>query len=176
MFNSRSRKYRGPSWGRCGRHLHPFPHHTPPRAELFGRPFSSSSGRGGQTQVLDLFWCGMNGNSQEWWECHFTPETRGLYFYHFEVRTQRGSQRISKGFAGDGIFGGQQPVAADCLLTKPFTPPDWLEGGVMYQIFPDRFRKSGAPKGEIPAGRSFHQNWEDQPDWGAKRPGKNYQH
>ena len=105
MFNSRSRKYRDPLGAVAdGTSIH-F-RITLPRELSCSAANLIIQREGGQTQVLDLFWCGMNGNSQEWWECHFTPETPGLYFYHFEVRTQRGSQRISKGFAGDGIFGG----------------------------------------------------------------------
>ena len=42
----------------------------------------------------------------------------------------------------------------------------------MYQIFPDRFYKSGAAKGEIPTGRTFHENWQDQPDWAPNAQGK----
>ncbi len=170
MFNSRSRKYRDPLGAVAdGTSIH-F-RITLPRELSCSAAHLIIQREGGQTQVLDLFWCGMNGNSQEWWECHFTPETPGLYFYHFEVRTQRGSQRISKGFAGDGIFGGNYQWQLT-VYDKAFHTPDWLEGGVMYQIFPDRFRKSGAPKGEIPAGRSFHQNWEDQPDWAPNAQGK----
>ena len=170
MFNSRSRKYRDPLGAVAdGTSIH-F-RITLPRELSCSAAHLIIQREGGQTQVLDLFWCGMNGNSQEWWECHFTPETPGLYFYHFEVRTQRGSQRISKGFAGDGIFGGNNQWQLT-VYDKAFHTPDWLEGGVMYQIFPDRFRKSGAPKGGIPAGRSFHQNWEDQPDWAPNAQGK----
>ncbi len=129
---------------------------------------------GGQTQVLDLFWCGMNGNSQEWWECHFTPETPGLYFYHFEVRTQRGSQRISKGFAGDGIFGGNYQWQLT-VYDKAFHTPDWLEGGVMYQIFPQVSQVRRAERGN-PRGPQLPPELGGPAGLGAKRPGKNYQH
>ena len=26
-----------------------------------------------QVKTLGLFWCGMNGEDHEWWECDFTP-------------------------------------------------------------------------------------------------------
>ena len=52
------------------------------------------------TQRLDLFWCGMNGEDKEWWECHYTPSAPGLYFYYFEARTCRGSLRLARGFSG----------------------------------------------------------------------------
>ena len=170
MFNSRSRKYRDP----LGAVEEGTPVHfriTLPRELSCSAAHLVIQREGSQNQVLDLFWCGMNGNNQEWWECHFIPQASGLYFYHFEIRTQRGSQRISKGFAGDGIFGGNNQWQLT-VYQKGFQTPGWLEGGVMYQIFPDRFYKSGTPKGEIPYGRTFHQNWEDQPNWAPNAQGK----
>ena len=169
MFNSRSRKYRDP----VGAVAEGTPIHF--RITL-PREFSCSAAHlviqreGSDTQVLDLFWCGMNGNNQEWWECHFTPGAPGLYFYHFEVRTHRGSQRLSKGFAGDGIFGGNNQWQLT-VYDKNFKTPDWLEGGVMYQIFPDRFFKSQQPKENIPSGRTFHSDWSQQPVWAPNEQG-----
>ena len=31
-------------------------------------------------ECLDMFWCGMNGNDHEWWECHFTPQKTCLLY------------------------------------------------------------------------------------------------
>lgn len=170
MFNSRSRKYRDPL-GAVAEGTSVHFRVTLPRELSCSATHLVIQREGGQPQVLDLFWCGMNGNNQEWWECHFTPDTAGLYFYHFEIRTRRGSQRLSKGFAGDGIFGGNNQWQLT-VFHKDFKTPDWLEGGVMYQIFPDRFYKSGKAKGEIPYGRTFHENWTDQPDWAPNAQGK----
>lgn len=123
------------------------------------------------TQILDMFWCGMNGEDYEWWECHFTPPAPGLYFYHFEARTCRGSQRLSRGYAGSAVCSGldrwQMTVYSQDMAT-----PDWLEGGVMYQIFPDRFASSGTPKENVAADRSFHEDWYDQPVWKPNGQGK----
>lgn len=169
MFNSRSRKYRDPLGAVAdGTSIH-F-RVTLPRELSCSAAHLIIQREGGQIQVLDLFWCGMNGNSQEWWECHFTPEEPGLYFYHFEVRTYRGSQRLSRGFAGDGIFGGNNQWQLT-VYDKNFKTPDWLEGGVMYQIFPDRFFKSQQPKENIPSGRTFHSDWSQQPVWAPNEQG-----
>lgn len=169
MFNSRSRKYRDPLGAVAdGTSIH-F-RITLPRELSCSAAHLIIQREGGQIQVLDLFWCGMNGNSQEWWECHFTPEEPGLYFYHFEVRTYRGSQRLSRGFAGDGIFGGNNQWQLT-VYDKNFKTPDWLEGGVMYQIFPDRFYKSQQPKENIPSGRTFHSDWSQQPVWAPNEQG-----
>ncbi len=116
------------------------------------------------TQVLDMFWCGMNGDDQEWWECHFTPPAPGLYFYHFEARTCRGSQRLSRGFAGNAVYSGFNRWQMT-VYSKTLSTPDWLEGGVMYQIFPDRFFSSGSPKENVPEDRILHSDWYDEPEW-----------
>ena len=169
MFNSRSRKYRDP----VGAVAEGTPIHfriTLPRELSCSAAHLVIQREGSDTQVMDLFWCGMNGNNQEWWECHFTPGAPGLYFYHFEVRTHRGSQRLSKGFAGDGIFGGNNQWQLT-VYDKNFKTPDWLEGGVMYQIFPDRFFKSQQPKENIPSGRTFHSDWSQQPVWAPNEQG-----
>lgn len=157
MFNSRSRKYRDPT-GAVG-------HGTPVHFRItLPRDLSCSAARlvveqeGRGTSVLDMFWCGMNGNNREWWECHFTPEAPGLCFYYFEARTCRGIQRISRDGGGTAVFGGNDRWQLT-VYDKDFTTPSWLEGGVMYQVFPDRFCASGQPKGDIPAGRTMHQAW-----------------
>lgn len=170
MFNSRSRKYRDPT-GAVG-------HGTPVHFRItLPRDLSCSAARlvveqeGRGTSVLDMFWCGMNGNNREWWECHFTPEAPGLCFYYFEARTCRGIQRISRDGGGTAVFGGNDRWQLT-VYDKDFTTPSWLEGGVMYQIFPDRFCASGQPKGDIPAGRTMHQTWGEQPDWAPNSQGR----
>ena len=170
MFNSRSRKYRDPT-GAVG-------HGTPVHFRItLPRDLSCSAARlvveqeGRGTSVLDMFWCGMNGNNREWWECHFTPEAPGLCFYYFEARTCRGIQRISRDGGGTAVFGGNDRWQLT-VYDKDFTTPSWLEGGVMYQVFPDRFCASGQPKGDIPAGRTMHQAWGEQPDWAPNSQGR----
>ncbi len=42
--------------------------------------------------------------------------------------------------------------------------PDWFGRGVTYQIFPDRFRRTGTPDVSGMVGRRWlHENWDDQP-------------
>ncbi len=123
------------------------------------------------TQVSNMFWCGMNGEDWEWWECHFTPAVPGLYFYHFEARTCRGSQRLSRGFGGSAVWNGmdrwQMTVYSHTLAT-----PEWLEGGIMYQIFPDRFAASGTPKENVPADRTLRNDWGGEPEWRPDAQGR----
>ncbi len=170
MFNSRDPAYKDPVGAVAeGTKIH-FRITLP-------RELSASAARlvvereGVGTEVLDMFWCGMNGEHFEWWECHFTPPAAGLYFYHFEARTCRGSQRLSRGFGGEGVLSGtdrwQLTVYKESLST-----PDWLEGGIMYQIFPDRFARSGEPKENVPADRTLREDWYGEPEWRPNEQGK----
>ena len=38
---------------------------------------------GGLDRRADMFWAGMDGDDQEWWDCHYTPAVPGLYWYGF---------------------------------------------------------------------------------------------
>ncbi|MBQ6569194.1 MAG: glycoside hydrolase family 13 protein, partial [Clostridia bacterium] len=58
------------------------------------------------------------------------------------------------------------------VYKEEFKTPDWLAGGVLYQIFPDRFYKSGKQHENIPADRKIHENWNDSPDWMPNELGK----
>lgn len=130
---------------------------------------------GALSEICNMFWCGMNGDNREWWECDFTPKEAGLYFYQFEANTCRGMQRLSRGERGYAIFGGTYRWQLTVYQTD-FETPSWLEGGVLYQIFPDRFARSGpaefsVPPG-LPEGRTFHADWYDQPDWRPNQEGR----
>lgn len=82
------------------------------------------------------------------------PEV-GLYYYHFESE--------------EGIFGAGYDLNAvkynysnhcDYQLTvthKDFQTPDFLKGGLIYQIFPDRFCKAG--NNPIDKGKILSQDW-----------------
>lgn len=167
LFHSRNPKFRSPTGAvAAGSAVH-FRITLP-------RELSCSAARliveqeGTLTEVCNMFWCGMNGDSREWWECDFTPKEAGLYFYQFEANTCRGMQRLSRGERGYAIFGGTYRWQLT-VYQAGFETPSWLEGGVMYQVFPDRFARSPEANLKelpgIPSGRTFHEDWYEQPDW-----------
>ena len=121
--------------------------------------------------VSDMFWCGMNGEDREWWECHFTPSAPGLYFYHFEAKTYRGRQRLSRGRGGAAEFGGTDRWQLT-VYSHDLNTPDWLSGGLLYQIFPDRFYRSGKEKQNVPADRILRDDWGAQPEWRPNEKGE----
>ncbi len=173
MFNSRNPVYRCPT----GAVANGTPVHfkiTMPRdlqcsaAWLFIKYDTAA-----QEQQLGMFWCGMNGKNDEWWECDFTPEAYGLYFYSFRVDTNRGTLGVTRGFGSEGTLQGSGNRAWQLTVyDSSFKTPDWLAGGVMYQIFPDRFYRSAQEKTGVPTDRKMHENWNDQPDWAPNQQGK----
>lgn len=71
----------------------------------------------------------------------FRLERPALYFYYFEIIKPDSMFRLFK--VGDDT----NMEAGDCwqltCVPTAFTVPDWAKGGIIYQIFPDRFNRSG---------------------------------
>ena len=112
----------------------------------------------------DMFWCGMEGADFEWWECDFADPAKGLYWYRFEVITNQGSLTITKGNRGEGLL-GHGGACWQLTVYEKNENPTFLKGGLMYQIFPDRFYSSGSKKENIPQGRLLHQSTEEPVVW-----------
>lgn len=115
-------------------------------------------------EKYSMFWCGMNGENAEFWECDYAPPHAGLFFYHFEGDTWHGRQRYMRGMYGQDQLGGDKSWQLTAYR-HGFSTPDWLAGGVMYQIFPDRFHFSGNAKDQVPEDRRYHEIWDEQPQW-----------
>ncbi len=116
----------------------------------------------------EMFWAGMDGEMHEWWECHFEPQDTGLFFYTFELQSDRGVKtlcRLADGSAGVSENGRNVPWWQLTCYAADFRTPDWLAGGVMYQIFPDRFACSGEPKDGVPSDRWIHASWDEPVNW-----------
>ncbi|MBR2134243.1 MAG: glycoside hydrolase family 13 protein [Eubacterium sp.] len=124
----------------------------------------TKEGEGESTVYYDMFWAGMCGDFDEYWEMHFAASTSGLYFYHFELDTPWGKSFVKN--RGDGV-GEINAYDTDFQLTvydKNFKTPDFLKGGIIYQIFPDRFFASGEKKENVPESRVMRE-WGEEPFW-----------
>lgn len=94
----------------------------------------------------------------------FTLETPGLYFYYFRITTRTGEFRLFK--SGDGTNMEAGDTWQVSCVPADFTTPDWAKGAVMYQIFPDRFFKSGKCdlSGKLEP-YTVHQDWNEEVEW-----------
>lgn len=78
---------------------------------------------------------------------YFLNQGKGLYFYHFEIRTLIEEQIVYEYYGtsedgGSGTFYPLETTTWDFQITcyeKKETAPRWYQESVFYQIFPDRF-------------------------------------
>lgn len=111
-----------------------------------------------------MFWAGMCGDDNEYWELHFFATTPGLYWYHFELDTPWGRSFVRNVGRGVGDFAPDASDFQQTVYDKNFKTPDWLKGGIIYQIFPDRFYSSGTEKSGVRPSRVMRR-WGDEPFW-----------
>ena len=94
----------------------------------------------------------------------FSISQPGLYFYHFRIQKPTSSFRLFK--QGDDT----NMEAGDCwqlsCIPADFTTPDWAKGALIYQVFPDRFYKSGDCDltGKLTP-YILHENWDEEVAW-----------
>ena len=89
----------------------------------------------------------------------------GLYFYHFIMYTVEGERILHN--IGDGFGDFSPKKGADFQLTvyeKGFQTPKHTRGGIIYQIFPDRFAK-GENNLPYPSDRYIKTNWKEKPEY-----------
>ncbi|MGN0530110.1 MAG: glycoside hydrolase family 13 protein [Eubacterium sp.] len=116
------------------------------------------------TVYYNMFWAGMCSESHEYWEIHFSATTAGLYFYHFELETPWGNSLVKNVGNGEGDLNAEGTEFQQTVYEKNFKTPDFLKGGLIYQIFPDRFYSSKTPKKNVPESRVMRK-WGEEPYW-----------
>lgn len=116
------------------------------------------------TVYYNMFWAGMCGERHEYWEIHFSATTAGLYFYHFELETPWGNSLVKNVGNGEGDLNAEGTEFQQTVYEKNFKTPDFLKGGLIYQIFPDRFYSSKTPKKNVPESRVMRK-WGEEPYW-----------
>ena len=87
----------------------------------------------------------------------------GLYWYDFRYQDRYGCHTVGRGEHHQGATDSGIPFQLT-VCSPDFKTPDWLKGGIIYQIFPDRFHRSKKEKiKNIPAGRCLRSDWNGQP-------------
>ena len=117
----------------------------------------------GQDQEIELAPAGFLGDRVCFSTAFPAPEEPELIWYHFRFWRDDGSgcDLDRTGYRSDG-----QPLSWQLTVYRRSSVPDWYGDGMVYQIFPDRFRRLSVPD---PAGlvgnRWVHQNWDEDPVW-----------
>ncbi len=92
---------------------------------------------------------------------------RGLYFYYFDI----GNNFIGLGEDFLGQITYKPSFFQLTVYDNDYIVPNWLYGGTIYQIFPDRFCRSENFK-ILPNDKVFHENWLDTPIFEPNEEGK----
>lgn len=103
-------------------------------------------------------------DSFKMFSCKYAPEDVGLHYYYFSLLLNHNRHYVKKSGASLGVIDNGELFQLT-VYAKDMTTPDWLKGGVMYQIFPDRFAKSGIYHDNVPADRQLHTDWLETPVW-----------
>ena len=98
------------------------------------------------------------------YEGDFSLFAPGLHFYYFQIHAPHGMFRLFK--QGDDTNMEEGDLWQISCISPDFTTPDWAKGAIIYQIFPDRFHRSG--KCNL-AGKlhpyTVHRHWDEDVDW-----------
>ena len=101
----------------------------------------------------------------------FTISTPGLYFYFFRVCTREGCFRLFKQGEDTNMEAGDLWQVS--CVPADFHTPDWAKGALIYQVFPDRFYKSGECDltGKLKP-YTVHSCWDEEVGWRPARDGR----
>ncbi len=84
----------------------------------------------------------------------------GLYFYHFLLHTTAGERRLLHCGNGYGDFDPKNGTPWQLTVyEETFETPTHTRGGIIYQIFPDRFYRGKISSSNIPADRFIRNDW-----------------
>ncbi len=94
----------------------------------------------------------------------FSLTLPGLYFYYFRIYNHGGNFRLFK-YGNDTNMEDGDMWQVSCIPAD-FQTPDWAKGATIYQVFPDRFYKSGSPdlSGKLEP-YTLHRRWDEEVDW-----------
>lgn len=92
----------------------------------------------------------------------FAAKYAGVHYYYFSYFANGTRYYIKKKDCHYGTLSDGELFQLT-VYSKRYESPDFLKGGVMYQIFPDRFCKSGKEHKDVPSGRILREDWGGTP-------------
>ncbi len=102
---------------------------------------------------------------------NFELNAPGLYFYYFRITGKTGCFRLFK-YGDDTNMEDGDLWQVSCVPTD-YPVPQWAKGAAIYQVFPDRFCKSGDPDltGKLTP-YTTHESWSEEVSWQPTADGK----
>ena len=119
----------------------------------------------GEILQIPLVWVALEG-ACDVYTCTVAPQECGLYWYSFALYTAKGLMFVTHTENGLGELTDHPPQPWQLTVyDAAFTTPDWFKGGVLYQIFPDRFCKVGEFPANVPKDRDLRLDWGGLPEY-----------
>ena len=119
----------------------------------------------GRTTAQEVFFSkARTEDPYEIWQADFSIHQEGLYFYYYYIDTPSGGFRLFK--QGDDTNMEAGALWQVSCVPADFHTPVWARGATIYQVFPDRFRKSGDCDltGKLTP-YTVHPSWNEEVDW-----------
>lgn len=96
------------------------------------------------------------------YSCEYNARYSDVHYYYFSYTSDGIRHYIKRVNCHEGAE-QEGELFQLTVYSKDYATPDFLKGGIMYQIFPDRFCRSGKPKKNIPDGRVIREDWGGTP-------------
>jgi len=99
------------------------------------------------------------------YSAEFSPSKAGLVWYWFSVKVNGKDHFVGalEGEGGPGRTVLHHPRPFQLTVYERQRMPSWAGDGAFYQIFVDRFRKSGVGIPQLRKGALLHASWDDTP-------------
>ncbi len=129
----------------------------------------------GELSTQNMEFIHMQG-SGDIYECTLTLSGSGVYFYYFAGAYPGGTYYFRRKTDSSQAEENRNSTHTWQLTVyeKEFTTPKHLKGGIIYQIFPDRFCCSGKPKKGVREDRIIHTDLTDKPNHRKASDGEFY--
>lgn len=171
LFDSRDETYRNPFGAVCTNRPVSFTI-RPDTALAAARARLQVVPDGGEPLCTDMQKLGGDGGTDRFF-CTCALGLPGLYFYDFELETPAGKRYAVLSQNGRAALSDKPGEMWQLTVyDAAFQTPAWLRGGILYQIFPDRFAKAGDFPEDLPAGRFLRRDWGGVPEYRGDEEGK----
>ena len=118
----------------------------------------------GHEQYIELLPAEDYQNEYRWYKAELNL-SEGLYWYKFCFDSPWGRKFITRFKFSEGLISTDGDEWQLTVYESGYTTPDCFKGGIIYQIFPDRFYNSGTEKKNVPSDRYVHTSFDEAPEY-----------
>ncbi len=116
------------------------------------------------TKFYTLNYSGKYDDNYNWYTIELSLK-EGIYNYFFCYDSPWGRLYITRFRIGEGHVSPEGKEWQLTVVQKDFSTPLDFSGGIIYQIFPDRFYNSGKLKKNVPNDRYLQEDWYAIPEY-----------